>query len=68
MDDPWHSLPEKASGTEVVIAAAQWWGQQNPSLCPSESTVPAEPNVIIVVISIAPEYKTITGDSGHSNL
>ena len=44
--DPWLSwhMPEKASGTEVAIAAAQWWDQQSPSLCPLGSTVVAEPH------------------------
>ena len=36
-------MPKKASGTDVA-AVAQWQGQQNPSLCPLESTVVAEPH------------------------
>ena len=40
-EDPLH-VPEKASQTKGVAALAQWQGQQNPSLCPSGSTVVAE--------------------------
>ena len=35
-------MPGKASRNEVVAAIAYWEGQQNPSLCPSETPVVVE--------------------------
>ena len=35
-------MPEKIPGTEVTAAVVQWQGQQNPLLCPSNSTVVVE--------------------------
>ena len=45
-EDPWHKwhMSEKASGTEADATVGQWQGQQNPSLCPSGSTVVIDPH------------------------
>ena len=45
-EDPWNSwsMLENTPGTEVAVAAAEWYGQENPSLCSSESPVAAEPH------------------------
>ena len=59
-EDPQHSLHicEKAPGTKFVAAVAQWWGQQNPSLCPSGSTVVAEPHQADLML-LSPEVAAI---------